>query len=300
MDPNNLRCEMSPNFGCINENEICKVCCGRCKNLDVRHIHFSTWYYNKQMSLDCVERPWCYICNENHQIDHLTRKKLLLTSDLAGVQFEKGWLWNDERPVHLDIEGILHGKIPVFKKAWERTCHSVPLPIDTVLVAGLEDIKAEVNNYAIDTDISVMAEEISEKILASIYTIYTLVAEHSDKYNTDDTLAIATLIHTPSMYWRQSDGPLPSSDYRNLKEVIDKTNLKIEAFNLQFGMSNAPKLHQIGERGNRKKRFYNNNAFIESKKEEQFALSTATKFSGMKLITKYFEKGTPRSIVFID
>ena len=290
---------MSSSFGCLSEDETCKVCCGRCKNLDVKHIHLSTWFYNKQMSLAREERPLCYFCNENHPIDHLTRKKLLLTADLAGVQFEKGWEWKDERPTHLDIEGIPHGKILVFKKAWERSCHGNPLPIDTVLVAGLEDVKAEVENYGINADVNIMAEEISEKIIASI-TLYKLLAEHSDRYLTDDTLAISTLIHTPSMYWRQSDGPPPSQSYRNLKEVIDRTNIKIEAFNLQFGMTNAPKLHQIGERGNKKKRFYTNNAFKESKKENQCTLTTATKLSGMKLIIRYFEKGTPRSFDFID
>ena len=54
------------------------------------------------------------------------------------------------------------------------------------------------------------------------------------------------MVHVPAMYWKDSDGEYPTEDYTNLREVIDRTNLKIEAFNLKNGRANAPKLHQAG------------------------------------------------------
>ena len=72
----------------------------------------------------------------------------------------------------------------------------------------------------------------------------------------DDTLAVATILHTPAMYWREEDGEFPTWKYFNMKEVIDRTNLKIEAFNLSNGRGNAPKIHQAGERSKKGKRSY--------------------------------------------
>ena len=70
----------------------------------------------------------------------MTRAKVILTtSTLSGVQFIKGWSWDDELPMHVDIESIPGARIPTLRKAWERAYDRNPLPIDTLLVAGLND-----------------------------------------------------------------------------------------------------------------------------------------------------------------
>jgi hypothetical protein len=102
------------------------------------------------------------------------------------------------------------------------------------------------------------------------------------------------------MYWMEKDGEYPTKDYINLKEVIDRTNLKIEAFNLKNGRSNAPKLHQAGERGKHGKRVYMWDAWREENKQDMMHLKDLHRFSMVRLVVKYFEKGTPRSYQHLD
>ena len=59
-----------------------------------------------------------------------------------------------------------------------------------------------------------------------------------------------------TFFLRDSDGEYPTKDYQNLKDVVDGTNLKIQAFNLKNGRSSAPRLPQGGDRGNSNKRVY--------------------------------------------
>ena len=101
------------------------------------------------------------------------------------------------------------------------------------------------------------------------------------------------------MYWLVPDEK-PTENYVNLKAVIDRTNLKIEAFNLEHGNRSAPKkINLVGERGRNHKRTYNLKAFTEQEITEKFELSTASKLSIARMIVKYFKSATPRSIQFL-
>ena len=102
----------------------------------------------------------------------------------------------------------------------------------------------------------------------SIRGLHKLVLQHSAIHGVDSTLAVATVLHVPALYWHADDGPPPTPDYINYKGLVDTLNLKIEAFNIENGASNAPKLHQTGERplDKGKKRKYMFNAFRESNK----------------------------------
>ena len=51
------------------------------------------------------------------------------------------------------------------------------------------------------------------------------------------------------LWHKWHDGPYPSPDYINVKPVVDKVNLAIEALNLETGCKAALKLQQSGERG---------------------------------------------------
>ena len=57
------------------------------------------------------------------------------------------------------VEAVPKGPIPTLKKQWERSCCTNPLPIDTILLGGLEDIKEAVEMYDEPVDNNAMAEE---------------------------------------------------------------------------------------------------------------------------------------------
>ena len=133
-----------------------------------------------------------------------------------------------------------------------------------------------------------------------IRAIHSLILEHSAKFNVVDTLAVATILHVPAMYWTDVNGEYPSPNYTNLREVVDRTNLKIQEFNLSIGSSAAPKIHRAGERKVNRGRVYMFEAFREDSKAEMMHLKDNHRFKLMVLILKYFMRGTPRAIQHID
>ena len=113
----------------------------------------------------------------------------------------------------------------------------------------------------------------------------------------NDSLAVGTILHVPALYWHEDDGSPPTPDYLNYKTIIDRTNLKIEAFNIENGCSSAPKLHQSGERAlnKGKKRKYQFGAFREEDKSCMMHLKDQKMFRMAKSVIKYFRKSTARS-----
>ena len=123
-----------------------------------------------------------------------------------------------------------------------------------------------------------------------------MIKAHSYERGVDDTLAVATILHTPAMNWREGEGEYPALDYFNMKEVIDRTNLEIEAFNIKNGRSNAPKIHQAGERRKKGKREYMWSAWREEAKQDKMPLTDIHRFRvTKKLVVRYFREGTPAS-----
>ena len=81
-------------------------------------------------------------------------------------------------------------------------------------------------------------------------------------------------------------------DFQNLKDIIDRTNLKITAFNLTNGTPKAPNLHQAGGRGKPHKKIYMWDCFVEQKREDMRTLKDRHRIKLAKLLIKYFETGT--------
>ena len=296
------RIQLTQAMGSLNKTSPCKICCGRGSNMSMYHQHFSTAYFNKQMVLKGDMRPQCYFCDTRHPIDHRTRQNVILsTSTLSGVPYLTGWGWGDERPTHCDMETIPGGKIVTLRKAWERAYSSNPLPIDTVLVAGLNDVRDLYRLYKDKHSIEELAELVSDDIIDAIEFLLKVVKQHSVRFDVDDTLAVSTILHVPAMYWHDDDGNYPTANYVNLKEVVDKTNLKIAAFNLKNRMT-APKLHQSGERSLKhgKKRVFMWNAWREEDKHNMMHLKDQHRFKMVRLVVKHFEKSTPRSVQHLD
>ena len=179
------------------------------------------------------------------------------------------------------METIPGGKIVTLRRAWERAYSSNPLPIDTVLVAGLNDVRDLYRLYKDKHGMEEVAELVSEDIIDAIEALLKVVKQHSVRFDVDDTLAVSTILHVPAMYWHADDGNHPTANYVNLKDVMDKTNLKIAAFNLKNGMTAR-------------------NALREEDKHNMMHLKDQHRFKMVRLVVKYFEKSTPRSVQHLD
>ena len=229
----NFRLKMDMEMGSMTKAAPCIICSGKNNNFKVHHIHYSTTWYNRQMSSKGVSHPMCHFCDVPHAIDNRTRLNVILTdSTLAGIQYLQGWGWEDQDPLHCDIEAIPGAKIVALKRAWERAYHRNPLPIDTVLVAGLNDIRDTARLYMGKYNLEETANKASEDIMSSIRGLHKVILEHSVSHNVKSTLAVATVLHVPALYWHKDNGAPPSPDYVNYKDLVDTLNLKIEAFNI--------------------------------------------------------------------
>ena len=145
------------------------------------------------------------------------------------------------------------------------------------------------------------ANKASDDIMSSIKGLYRLVKEHSSTC-VKSTLAVATLLHVPALYWHKDNGPPPTTYYINYKELINILNLKIEAFNIVNGATSAPKLHQTGERplDKGKKRKFQFQAFSEENRADMLHLKDHKRFKMVKCLVKYFKKATAKSYQHMD
>ena len=87
-----------------------------------------------------------------------------------------------------------------------------------------------------------------------------------------------------------------------IQDLVDTLNLKIEAFNIENGVSSAPKLHQTGERplSKGKKRVYQFQAFREDDKAKMMHLKDHKRHKMVKCLVKYFARATARSVQHVD
>ena len=242
--------------------------------------------------------PMCHFCLVPHGIDHMTRVRLVLSdSTLNGVQFMEGWGLEGESPTHIDMETVSGGKIVTLRKAWERMYTRQPLPVDTLVVAGLNDLKILIGRHKSVPDMRQMAEHVADDFIGELQKLVEIVGEHSRQYEVDDTIAVAKLLHAPALYWHVADGEAPTQDYVNYKDVVDRINLKIDEFNIQNGSGQAPSfLQRAGERGG-KKRMYMFGAWREERKEDMLHLTDPHRFKMVRHIVKYFQRATPRAYV---
>ena len=164
--------------------------------MQIRHKHFSSYHYSKMMIR--LGNPMCHFCDMDHPVDHMSRQRVT-NSSLSEIQYLVGWKWHNRPPTHCDVEAIPGGKIPTLRKAWERAYMDNPLAIDTVLHAGLNDVKDLAKSHlAAKLPMNKIADQVSDDIITAIKCLHRLVIEHTNKYDVNDTFAIGTLLHLPA------------------------------------------------------------------------------------------------------
>ena len=293
----NYRMVMRREMGSMTKATPCIICSGRNNFCPIHHHHLSTAWYNRQMTVLGEALPMCHFCDTKHAIDKWSRQNVILSdSTLSGVQYLKGWGWGEEEPLHCDLEAVPGGKIETLSRVWLRAYFRNPLPIDTVLVAGLNDIKYSARPYLGKYTLEEMAEKASEDIMNSVRGLHRVIVEHGKTHMVNSTLAVATVLHVPALYWHQDDGPTPSQNYVNYKGLIDTLNNKIKAFNMENGAS-APELHQAGERSvdKAKKRKYMFQSFREVNKANMMHLTDSKRMKMVKTsLVQYFRNHRQR------
>ena len=296
------RNQIDRNMGSLDVTTNCSVCCGRNKELKTAHVHLSTAYYNRRMAAEKVDLPKRHFCDIEHGIDNMTRNRVVLSdTSLSGIQFLEEWSWGDVPPVHVDTECIEEASINTLRRAWERAYHSNPLPIDTVLVAGYHDISTLICQHSEKHTSESLTNLVTAEVIGAIRMLHNTIARHSEQYGVQDSLAVAPILHTPTLYWHKDDGKFPSPDYRNYAEMIDKINLKIEEYNVECGVSASPNfIKRAGERGLKNgRRIFRWDAWRECDKDKMCHLKDIHRISIMKKLVTYFMKATPPSIPIV-
>ena len=294
-------------FGSLDKSSPCIVCCGRSLTLNTRHAHLSTQYYNKQSVLLGDPAPYCYHCKTSHDIDMLSRTKVYLTtSTLYGVPFLGDW---PGLAMHCDWEAVSGGTLDTMRRVWERAYMDHALPVDTIMIAGLNDIRPIVKsvydfraNPTNQPDNEVVCHLAQELFMEKVSRIWTIMKDHCKAKDTDDTLAISRILHVPALYWTEDDGDLPHPKYVNYKAVVDAINVSITAYNKEIGSPHAPNLQRTGQRGlgrgDRRKYIYSR--FREDTKWNMMHFADKYRIEIATRLYQYFEIRTPKTVNYLD
>ena len=292
------------NAGSLDKSSPCCICVGRASNqLDIRHFHLSTQYYYKQCYKNGDTNPYCYHCKRNHPADPMSRIRCLVTSScLSGIPYLREW---EGYSHHCDWECTSGGTYDTGRKNWERCYSTHPLPVDTIVAGGWNDVKQLVREHT-DPRISPLDQQLeSQEVISNIdqafreklEKFWKTVQEHKKEKETDDTLAFLKVFLVPAYFWTNEDGNPPSEDYLNYQPVIDAVNLTIGAFNVEIGSPHAPNVHTTGRRyGKKSKSSYIFTRFREKEKAKMLHLADPFRVSMTMSLMKYFEARTPKSV----
>ena len=195
------------------------------------------------------------------------------------------------------------------RKAWERAYWDHGLPVDTIMVAGLNDIKPIVKSVwdhrappSNQPDSEVVSNLANELFMEKLGKIWDTMQVHSRYKDTDDTLAVSRILHVPALYWTEDDGDLPHAKYINYKAVIDTINGGITNFNKEIGSPHAPNLQRTGQRGLGKgdRRKYIFSRFRENIQWNMMHFADKYRIEIATRLFQYFENRTPLTVNYID
>ena len=216
--------------------------CYVCYPAAVKHRHCSTqFYYNRCYNLR--REAECFSClDPDHAPQYKGRLKVLSTSSTLhhvheARTYESELMKTVEElgaAFHIDVDQISGGRIDDLRKSWKRQYFDQPLPVDTAVVCGLNDIP------------HLTADEFMNKL----DHWRALVAEHSARHQHEkpNTIAFSTPLRAPKYYWHPANRFPPPPGYVNHKAKIDDLIGRIEQFNRDNGVGGMVKLHMEGDR----------------------------------------------------
>ena len=218
--------------------------CYVCSPAAIKHKHCSTQYFYKRC-YNLGRTADCFSClDPDHPPQYTGRIKLLSTSSMLhhvheAPTFESELMKTTEKlkaSFHIDHDAICGGRIDDLRCSWFRQYYNQPLPVDTVVLCGLNDI----------------AHLSADDYMAKLEHWSEMVATHSAEYEhaIPNTIGFSTPLRAPKYYWHQANrfGPPTGVGYVNYREKIDEIIARIDALNKKNGVPGMVKLHTEGDR----------------------------------------------------
>ena len=100
-------------YGNADKAKVCKICCGKNIQMNIRHVHFSTQWTNNQVALAGNDSLFCPNCDLEHNIEASGVRVILTSSVLGGVPLIEPWAGV---PFHCDWESVAGGTVPVLRR----------------------------------------------------------------------------------------------------------------------------------------------------------------------------------------
>ena len=216
--------------------------CYVCLPASKRHLHCSTQFYYKRC-YRLGRRADCFTClDPDHPPQSDGRIKLVSTSSfLHNVQkcptFEAELMKTIEASAasfHIDVDQITGGTLEDLRQSWRRLYWNQPLPVDTAVAAGLNDVA----RFSVN------------EILETMRRWRQMVAEHSARngHRIPNTIGFSTPLRAPAFYWHTGNPFPPPLGYVNLKEKVDILIDRIKKFNVESGTGGMVLFHTEGDR----------------------------------------------------
>ena len=209
---------------------ICNLCSSA--NVQVRHRHFSSRFHQELCgAVRPVDKFWCVTCRRQHEVGSPTRMKLVLSSSTLNNTWESEDFAGDE--VHVEYETIPGAQIPDLTNAFLTRFGNQTIPIDVVVVCGLNDVK----NHDLET------------VRLRFATLRGVVLSNPKTNGKDfaNTCTICPLLQPPQYVWYPDNGPEPPH-YDNKLEFFLKINEWLAEDNSKHGMTCVPAIFKHGRR----------------------------------------------------
>ena len=103
--------------GNLDRDSPCIICCGMGNNLDIRHAHLFTQFFNKQSLIAGDSSPYCHHCKREHPIDFTARLRVISTSTLFGVPYVRQW---PGCSFHVDWDCMAGGRNDPLRRSWDN------------------------------------------------------------------------------------------------------------------------------------------------------------------------------------
>ena len=231
--------------------------------------------------LEVADQPYmdCVTCKVRHSREiQGDRYKVVVGSSTL----HDAWLENSVRNLfHVDLVTICGGTMQMGRLNYTQTYNLQNKGVDVVAIFGLNDVR------------KIEAKDFKLEMMRWLGAIQA----HEMTYNVQDTIGFVKMMHAPTLAWRPSDGPPPTTSYRNYLHKVDMFNKMMEEVNASSGRChNIISFENEGER-----RFHGDSQhewrmWREERKEDMLHLTDFHRAKCYNRVIKYLELSTTQCL----